>query len=627
MKPLSRTTLPLLGGAFGARENSIVQAAAMGAGSMSGLFVGAIPAMYVLGTQSKSPRDDFGLIICVTFVCGSFGVFFATALRRFFLVQVARELRLLFPTPTAVALTIKSMHAGRTAHEAIGKLKALGASFAAAFIQRIASYYAIGILYDSHIFTWIHVLSGYGAPWALGVESWGWYLEWSPAFIGSGMLIGLNAALSMFGGAVLAWGIIGPLLILSGECVGVPRSTDPNWGGYYSYTSLKDLGHAAMSPRYWLLWPGVMIMTCSSMAELAVQYKAVWAGLKSMKHETRSLFNALLANKGAGDFQSPVGSRMDQDGDQAQNRLPNEDQFPSWIWISGLLVSISLALVMFKSWLGVNPGLTILACAMAFVFSFLVIQVGAITDQAPIATVSKASQLIFGGVKGLPTRDALRTNLLAGSLVSGSAEVAVSLISDFRTGFLLGTPPVKQWTAHALGTLAAVFFAPGMFILFVGAYPCILKEEADCPFGAPSVSAWAAVARAVNDSSVSIPRSSKIFAVAMGMVTIAQVLFRQYFLVGRREWARGYLPNWGAVALAFVLPAPAFTTASMLGALGAWLWRGKKGSSFKDYGYAVAAGLIAGEGLGGVAGAVLQIAGLLGEGIGTSIGCPAGTCL
>lgn len=44
-------------------------------------------------------------------------------------------------------------------------------------------------------------------------------------------------------------------------------------------------------------------------------------------------------------------------------------------------------------------------------------------------------------------------------------------------------------------------------------------------------------------------------------------------------------------------------------------------------GYAVAAGLIAGEGIGGVINAVFQIAGISGpEKYGSSVGCPANSC-
>lgn len=64
----------------------------------------------------------------------------------------------------------------------------------------------------------------------------------------------------------------------------------------------------------------------------------------------------------------------------------------------------------------------------------------------------------------------------------------------------------------------------------------------------------------------------------------------------------------------------------MFGAIVAWIWRKWKLQSFDLYGYAVAAGFIAGEGLGGVVGAILQIAGVSGDILGTTVACPAGYC-
>jgi hypothetical protein len=56
---------------------------------------------------------------------------------------------------TATAITIRTMHStGSGAKEAISKLKALSFAFVAALCHRVGSYYAVGILYDWHVFTW-----------------------------------------------------------------------------------------------------------------------------------------------------------------------------------------------------------------------------------------------------------------------------------------------------------------------------------------------------------------------------------------------------------------------------------------------------------------------------------------
>lgn len=202
---------------FGPQENSIIQAAATGAGGMTGLFVAALPAMYRLGLLSEDPRDDFRRILTLTLVCSTFGLFFAVPLRKFFIINVSRELRLIFPSreflnslsrgallvlmtnlyghkATATAVAIRSMHAvGTGATEAMKKIKALGLAFGVALVQRVTSYYAIGILYDWHVFTWFYIWGNYN-NWAINIENWGWMIEWTPAFLGSGMLVGLNTA-------------------------------------------------------------------------------------------------------------------------------------------------------------------------------------------------------------------------------------------------------------------------------------------------------------------------------------------------------------------------------------------------------------------------------------------------
>jgi len=626
--------LPIIGGAFGPQENSIIQAAATGAGGIAGLFVAAIPALYRTGSmgEGRKPQDDIGAIFTITLVSSFIGLFYATPLRKFFIIQVARELKLMFPTATAVGLTIRSMHAGAAGSiEAMKKLKGLIYAFMFALIHRIVSYYAIGILYDWHVFTWIHIWSGY-TSWALNIESWGWYIELTPSFIGSGMLIGLNSAISMFGGGVIAWGLIGPLLVHYGECIGKDASEgDPKWQGLYSFTKLTNQDKETPSPRFWLLWPAVMVMICASMAELFIQYKVIWMGMKTAWRETCISINEKYVARGkTSKYFAQQASKADK-SNFVEDPAPPHEQVRPWMWISGTIFSAVLAMIVFHFQWEMHPGLTILAVVLAFLFSFLAIQIGAVTDQTPLTAAAKASQLVFGGAtsgSGYTVLHAQKINLVAGGLASGGANVASDLTSDFRTGFLIGTSPIKQWIAQAIGSFFAVWLAPGLFVLFTTAYPCIYDPALTkgCPFLVPSVSAWAAVAQAVTVPNIPIPLSSGIFAIVMGVFSIAQAVFRHYYLVGEREKYRAWLPNWGAIALSWVIPAPVFANAALIGAVGAAIWRKYHLKSWDIYGYAIAAGFIAGEGLGGVVGAVLTLAGVDGTVYGTNIACPMNSC-
>ncbi|MBE3047408.1 OPT/YSL family transporter, partial [Candidatus Bathyarchaeota archaeon] len=280
-----------------------------------------------------------------------------------------------------------------------------------------------------------------------------------------------------------------------------------------------------------------------------------------------------------------------------------------------------------------DAGLSILACVLGLLFAFLSIHGGAVTDVTPLTASSKASQLVFGGVtagQGHTIKEAQTVNLISGLIASGTAGTASDLTSDFRVGFLLKTPPNLQFYAQGIGCIFSIFIAPAIFVLFMTAYPCIYNPSPDpmvkCPFAAPSVSAWKAVAEAVTNPTVPIPRTSAIFSGAMGALCVVQAVFKNFYLVGPREKYRVWLPNWMSIGVGWVLgPDSGYAIAVFFGAITAWWWVKFFPKNFDMYGFAAAAGLVAGEGFAGVINAVLEIAGVGSGDYGSLIGYPGGT--
>ncbi|KAF3069466.1 putative metal-nicotianamine transporter YSL7 [Trichoderma lentiforme] len=620
--------IPGIGTRFGPQENSIVQASATGAGGMAGLFVAGLPAMYRLSLLSENPKDDFGRILTITLVCAFFGLFAAVPLRKFFIINVARELNLVFPSPTATALAIRSMHAvGSGASDAMRKVKALGYAFLGAFTHIVVSQYADGILHNWHIFTWFYIWSGYKNG-ALNIENWGWYIQLTPAFFGSGILVGLNAAVSWWVGTVLAWGLIGPLLVHYGECVGKPYG-EGKWEGLVNFGSMSGIGAPGWvaSPRYWMLWPGVMVLIVYSLVEFLIHIRVVWDGLKYGVRSLAGSVNGVLQSRGKNNtFLEKQAAKADQESSLMEDFAPPEDQVPVWVWLTGTLVFVVVACIVCHVQFHMNAGLAILACILGLVFAFLSIYGGAVTDTAPLTASSKASQLVYGGItKGhYSIQDAQRINLIAGNIASGTADVATNLVSDFRVGFLLRTPPKLQFYAQATGALVSIFLAPGIFVLFMAAYPCIRDQTIEeCPFSAPSVVAWQAVAQAVTLPKLPIPLSSGIFAIVCGVVCAIQALVKNFYLVGSREKYRDYLPNWMSIGVAWVLGVDSgYANAILFGSITAWWWRKYYAKNFDTYAFSVAAGLVAGEGLAGVVNAALTLGGVDGTKKGTMIALP-----
>ncbi|RPA85009.1 OPT superfamily oligopeptide transporter [Ascobolus immersus RN42] len=654
LKSLSATFphVPILGGKFGPKENAIIQTAATAAGGLSPMFVSAIPALYRLNLLGDSPSVDFPRLLTFTIVAGYYGLFFSTPLRKYFLVDMARELHAIFPTATATALSIRGLHSvGADSKRKASKMaRGLLIALFGSIVFKIVAPYAPGILWDWHIFSWFFVWSGY-SNYAIVIENWTWVFQWTPAFIGTGMLAGMNTAVSFFSGNIICWAIIGPILIKTGTAVGKPFGYAPDEPGYekwhrrVNYMSLTGVADPsdptgmtklslkdAPSPRYWLLWPGVAVMVAASFAEIGVQYKYIWAALVSGAKGTLGAVEKSLNKFGK---ESAFLQRISQQKEKREGALedpfPESEQVRSSFWSIPLVFTIIFTVVILALQFKLPVGLSLFSIVLGFFFAFLAVQATGTTDITPTTATGKASQFILGGctsgyvVAGneASITSAQRLNIMGGAVSIGASQAATDMVMDFRVGYLLRCPPRLQWYAQIIGTIVAIFLAPGMFVLFTKAYPCIIDQSIDqCTFIVPSSASWQAVTMAVTDPTFPVPKSSWVFAIIISLVAIATTIFKYVYLIGERAKYRVYMPNYMAMGLAFVLPTTTYGNAMMFGALIAHFWMKLYPKNHQIYCYAIAAGAIAGEGLGGCIGAVLQIAGVGGQQYGSAVGCP-----
>ncbi|KAI0034683.1 oligopeptide transporter [Vararia minispora EC-137] len=609
LKPLSRM-LPAsgwFGGYFGPKENCTVQTAATAAGGLGILMVSAVPAIYRLNLLSEKPQQDFGRLVALTVASGFYGIFFVIPLRRQFIVRQ----KLTFPTPSATAYTIRALHNARTGAIAARK-KSLGLiySFASAFCLKVVSLYAPGVVWDWHI-GWTLYRIGFTS--IISLDNYGWWIEFTPAFFGAGQLSGMNASWSFLFGAVLAWGIIAPSLVATGRAVGLSVSADYPLVSYNAMSFSQDeVGSFVQnpSPRYWLLWPGVFMMLLYSAADVAMNAgPPMWAFFKDLRFTPSA---------------NPLSwFTIESDGED-EDDVPAEDKVPTWAWTGGLAIATIMSVALLATQFHLNVGEGILSLILAFLFSFIGVQSSGYTDVNPISTVAKVSQLVFGGIgksQNISLGESQRLNLVAGTVAGGAAAQAVDMTGDLKTGYLLRAKPRNQFIAQLCGAVVAVFLTVGLFVLFTNATPCILHPPAsgECTYGAPSVAAWAAVALAVSSPRLPIPSSSGYTAIALGLFSVASVLV-QHLYIPRKYWH--WIPNWNAVGLAFVVPQVYYPIAMAAGATFNYFWARRSPSTFDMYMFPVSAGMLAGEGLGGVFGALLAVAGVDGTVHGTAIGCP-----
>jgi uncharacterized oligopeptide transporter (OPT) family protein len=239
-----------------------------------------------------------------------------------------------------------------------------------------------------------------------------------------------------------------------------------------------------------------------------------------------------------------------------EDQTPMEDRVPTLWWTGGLLVSIIGSVAILATLFHFNVGEAILALVLGFLFSFIGVQSAGQTDVNPVSTVAKASQLIFGGIgksTGLGLSAAQTFNLSAGVVSAGSAAQATDMTGDLKTGYLLRAKPRNQFIAQLVGSVVAVFLNVGLFILFTSASRCIIfPDQYDtCTYGAPSVSAWAAVAVAVSSQKLPVPPTSGYTAIGLSIAAVLTVIAKRFW-IPEKYWS--YVPNWNAIGLVSSLP-------------------------------------------------------------------------
>jgi len=226
---------------------------------------------------------------------------------------------------------------------------------------------------------------------------------------------------------------------------------------YYAM-SFKDTSAytKAPSPRYWLMWPGVLIMLMYSFTDVVFTLIPIIKNLGSPKNWFK---------------------RMEKFDEEDEDQTPEEDRIPHLWWIIGLTLSTILSCGILAGLFKMNVGEAILALILGFLFSFIGVQSCGHTDINPVSTVAKASQLIFGGIsKGahIAIQPAQTINLAAGVVAAGSAAQSSHMTGDLKTGYLLRAKPRNQFIAQLCGSVVAIFLTSGLYVLFTKASPCIL---------------------------------------------------------------------------------------------------------------------------------------------------------
>ncbi len=387
--------------------------------------------------------------------------------------------------------------------------------------------------------------------------------------------------LHMLGGVVAtaaAWQFklyLGPMLFGAGFLIG-PRvafsllaGAIVSWGilaplslylGWVDGPIMSLGGKAPIGPRGWILWPGVAIMVADAVTSLGLSWKTI-----------------------ARTFRFSKGGPVD----------PNA--IPSKWWTRGLAAGIVLVSTSAYVVFDIPVYMSLIAVCLSAVLAAIAVRSTGETDINPIGGMGKVTQLVFGGV----APGSIPTNLMAASISGAGASQAGDMMHDLKTGYLLGAAPRKQFLAQLMGIPAGCFFAVLIFSLFKSQY-----EFGGDEYPAPAAFAWKAVAELMSQGFGALPTNAvwgMLFGALFGAaVPICKKLYPK---------SAPYLPSGLAFGIAFIVQA-FYSITMFLGLLVYLLWKKKKPKAAKVFVFAVASGLIAGEGLMNIVKGLLSMAGV-----------------
>ncbi len=538
----------LPGGEFTDLENNAMQSVSSAAGFMASAgLTTAIPALLLLNGTVMNWFHMFIWIGAISIL----GVVIAIPMKR----QMINIDQLPFPSGIAAAETIKSLHGH--GDEAIAKARSLGiGGILGAVIAYCKDLHPVVVDHFGKAHGWVNSLGVFSLPNQIPADQTKYSFQgipWDKLTLGAnvslllyaaGAIIGLRTGISVLIGACLNWFFIAPWLIHNAVVV----NGKPITGGFRQVVA-------------WTTWPGTGMLVIATLVGLAL----VWPSLARGFSGITDVFKKK-------DAAAP---------DDRASAIEVPGTWFFWGFLFGGIACVALQIILF----GINPLMAILAVFLALILSMVVARVTGETDISPTGAMGKVTQLTYGAISpGQPV-----TNLMTANVTAGAAIHSADLLTDLKSGYILGAKPRQQFLAQLFGVLAGtVFCVPAYFLLVPNA--SVLGDK----FAAPGALVWKATAEALSKGLSSIPETAlqlAMFTVAFGVI----VTLLEHFV----PKTRNFLPTPTGLGLALVLPFMD-SFAIFLGALTAWIVAKARPAVAERHTIPFSSGIIAGESIAAV---------------------------
>jgi uncharacterized oligopeptide transporter (OPT) family protein len=223
---------------------------------------------------------------------------------------------------------------------------------------------------------------------------------------------------------------------------------------------------------------------------------------------------------------------------------------------------------------------------LSFALALVACRVTGETDTTPVGAMGKITQLTFGGL----SPGNMDVNLMAANITAGAATSSADLLTDLKSGYLLGAHPRKQFIAQFAGIFIGTLVTVAAFRVLVPNASVLGTDQ----FPAPAAQTWKGVAEAMA-LGLNTMNPVKIWSMVIGGLVglILPILSRLF--PKKQKW----IPSPAGIGLAWVFHW-FYGLLFFIGAVIGYGWQKKNSKHCEEYLFPVASGIVAGGALMGV---------------------------
>ncbi|KAI9177190.1 hypothetical protein LWI28_012107 [Acer negundo] len=497
------------------------------------------------------------------FVVSFLGIFSLVPLRKVMVL----DYKLTYPSGTATAMLINSFHTNS------------GAELAGKQVSCLGKYLSLSLCWSCFkwFFSGIGDSCGFDNFPSLGLTLYKntFYFDFSPTYVGCGLICPHIVNCSVLLGAIISWGFLWPFISKhAGDWYPADLGSN-DFKGLYGYKVFIAISLILGDGLYNLI--KIIAITVKEMCK------------KTTKNSKLPIVSEVQADP---ETSKLLVEHKKRDEIFLKDRIPTLFAASGYVGLAAISTAVMPMIFPPLKWYLVLSSYVI-APALAFCNSYGT----GLTDWNLTSTYGKIGLFIIASLVG--TDGGVVAGLAACGVMMSIVSTAADLMQDFKTGYLTFSSAKSMFVSQLIGTAMGCVIAPLTFWLFWTAFDI---GSPDGPYKAPYAVIFREMAILGIEGFSELPKHCLAICVGFFVAALVINLLKDV----TPENVSQFIPIPMAMAVPFYIGAY-FAIDMFVGTVILFVWERINRKSSEDFAGAVASGLICGDGIWTIPSAILSI--------------------